>query len=60
VTIRYSITYEFDTREPMTHKGTSTAGSVATAMARAMREAQKALKPVAWSSLVCVVLERVK
>jgi len=58
MTCRYSVTYEFDVRPPITLKGQVTAGSAATCMARATREAQKALRPVGWTSLVCVLSER--
>jgi hypothetical protein len=42
----------------MTHRGTVAASSAATCVARATREAQRALRPVNWSSVVCVLLER--
>lgn len=58
LTVRYAVTFEFDTRSPITHRGTVAASSTATCVARATRAAQKALKPVSWSSMVCVLLER--
>src|SRR5712691_5357665 len=58
VTVRYSCTFEFDRRPPVTHRGTVTASSGATCVARATREAQRAIRPVGWSSLVVVLLER--
>lgn len=58
MTVRYSITYEFDTRPPVTHHGMVTATTAATCMARAAREAQRTLSPRGWSSMVCVLLER--
>jgi hypothetical protein len=58
VTVRYSVTFEFDLRAPLTHTGTVVAASAATCFARAVREAQKAAKPVAWTSVVCVLLDR--
>ena len=58
VTVRYAVTFEFEARAPVTHRGTVVASSAATCGARAMREAQRALRPVNWSSVVCVLLER--
>ncbi len=58
MTVNYAVTFEFDTRSPVTHRGTVRAASGATCVARATREAQKALRPVGWSSLVCVLLGR--
>jgi hypothetical protein len=58
MTVNYAVTFEFDNRAPMTHRGTVLASSGATCVARATRAAQKALRPVNWSSLVCVLLER--
>ena len=58
MTVAYSVTFEFDTRPPLTHRGTVAASSGATCVARATRQAQKALRPVNWSSMVCVLLER--
>lgn len=58
MTVNYSVTFEFDSRAPVTHRGTVLGSSGATCVARATREAQKALRPVNWSSLVCVLLER--
>ncbi len=58
MTVRYSVTFEFDLRPPLTHRGTVSGGRAATCVARATREAQEALRPVNWSSMVCVLLER--
>ena len=59
MTVGYAVTFEFDTRAPLlTHRGTVAASSGATCVARAVREAQKVLRPVNWSSLNCVLLER--
>lgn len=58
MTVRYSVTFEFDMRPSVTHRGTVVGSSGATCVARATREAQKAVRPVHWSSLVCVLLER--
>jgi hypothetical protein len=58
MTVRYAVTFEFDTRPPMTHRGTVAGGRAATCVARAAKQAQKTLKPVNWTSVVCVLLER--
>jgi hypothetical protein len=58
VKVRYSVTFEFEMRSPVTHRGTVAGSSGATCVARAGRLAQKALKPVNWSSMVVVLLER--
>lgn len=56
--VRYAVTFEFETRPPITHRGTVVAASGATCVARAVRSAQTALRPKNWTSLVCVLLER--
>jgi hypothetical protein len=58
MTVRYSVTFEFDLRPPLTHKGTVSGGQPHVCVARATKAAHKALRPVNWSSLVCVLLER--
>jgi hypothetical protein len=60
MTVRYAVTFEFDARPPITHRGTVAGSSGATCVARAARIAQKALRPVGWTSLVVVLLERVQ
>jgi hypothetical protein len=60
VQVRYSVTFEFDTQPPTTHRGTVAASQVGTCVARAVKEARKALRPRNWSSVVCVLLERVE
>lgn len=54
-TFEYAVTYEFETRAPLTHRGTVEASSAAPASARAHREARKVLHPRGWSSCVCVL-----
>ncbi len=56
--IRYAVTFEFETRPPLTHRGTVEAGREHVCAARAIKAARAALRPVNWSSLVCVLLER--
>ncbi len=60
MTVRYSVTFEFPMRPPLTARGTVAATKVSTCVARATREAQKALRPQGWSSMVCVLLERLE
>lgn len=56
--VRYAVTFEFETRPPETHKGTVEAGHEHVCAARAIKIAKTALRPVNWTSLVCVLLER--
>ena len=60
MTVFYAVTFEFDSRQPLTHRGTVSASTGSTCFARAVRTAQKALRPVGWSSVVCVLLQRVQ
>jgi len=59
MTVNYAVTFEYDTKPPLTHRGQVAASSVPTCVARAVRTSQKALRPGTWSSVVCVLLERV-
>jgi hypothetical protein len=56
--VTYAVTFEFETRLPLTHRGIVAGSSGATCVARATREAQRALRPVSWTSMNCVLLER--
>jgi hypothetical protein len=56
--VRYAVTFEFETRPPLTHRGIVKAGQPHVCVARAMKEAQAVLRPSHWTSLVCVLLER--
>jgi hypothetical protein len=58
--VRYSVTFEFDVAPPITYQGTVAATSMPTCFARATREAVKAHPGLRWSSMVCVLLERVE
>ena len=58
MTVKYAVTFEFTTAAPLTHRGTVAGSSGATCVARATRQAQRALRPVGWSSMVVVLLER--
>ena len=57
--VQYAVTFEFETRPPLTHKGIVAGSSGATCASRAVRIAQRALRPVSWSSMNCVLLGRV-
>ena len=59
MTVRYVVTFEFDSAPPITHRGTVRATTAATCFARAVRSATTAHPGLHWSSLVCVLLERV-
>lgn len=54
---KYSISFEFETAQPITEKGTSVGTSVRTVAARAIDDAVKKNANVKWSSIV-IVLER--
>ena len=58
MTCEYAVTFEFATRAPLTHRGTVAASSAATCASRATRAARQALRPIGWTSLVCVLLGR--
>ena len=46
--VKYSVTFEFDNRAPVTHRGAVEAFNEATCFARAVRQAKKALKTKGW------------
>lgn len=56
--IRYAVTFEFETRPPVTHKGTVEASQVHACAAKAIRQAQQALRLRQWSSLVFVAWDQ--
>lgn len=56
--VMYSVTYEFAVRPPLTHRGEIEAWAESTCTARAVKAAKQALRPVNWTSMVCVLLER--
>lgn len=58
MTVRYAVTFEFETQPPLTHRGTVVASTMPTCFARAAREAVKAYPGRNWTSMVCVLLER--
>ena len=56
--VKYAVTFEFLEKPPLTTTGVVASSSAGTCAARAVREAQEVLRPVRWTSLVCVLLER--
>lgn len=58
MTCHCAVTYEFETRPPETWRGTAKGWGEHTVMQRAMALAKRALRPVAWSSVACVILDR--
>ncbi len=56
--VKYSVSFEFLRQPTVTHRGVVSGGRVHTCVQRATKEAQAALRPVGWSSMVCVLLER--
>ena len=58
MTIRYAVTFEFDTQPPVTHKGEAKGTTLAICAKYAFKEAQKAFPRCQWSSAVFVALER--
>jgi len=56
--LKYSVSFEFETRPPVTHRGVVEGASPDACARRAIREARRVLKPVNWSSFVFVALER--
>jgi len=58
MTMHYAVTFEFETRAPVTHRGTVESSRASTGARRAIEQAQAALKPINWISMTFVVLER--
>ena len=58
MTTHYAVTYEFETRPPETHRGVITARQAHVCVSRAVKAAKVALRPINWTSLVCVLLDR--
>ena len=56
----YAVTFEFAERAPVTHRGEVQAGSAAVCVQQATKEAAKQLKPLQWTSMVCVLLEELE
>ena len=58
MTVRCAVTFEFVNEAPRTWRGTVAGAALATCVARAVRSAKTELRPVRWTSAVCVALER--
>ncbi len=58
MTVEYAVTFEFDMAPPITHRGTVVASVTPALFARATRQAIKANPGLRWTSMVCVLLER--
>ncbi len=58
--VRYSVSFEFESRPAETARGVVEGWSASTCTRRAVEEAQKGVRPVNWTSLVCVLLDRVE
>jgi hypothetical protein len=56
--VKYTVTYEFPRKPSLTHRGVVEAGREHVCAARAIKAARTALRPINWSSMVCVLLER--
>lgn len=56
---RYAVTFEFDTRPPLTARGIVAGSTWRSLLSRAVGEAQKALRPINPSSICATLLERV-
>ena len=60
MTIEYAVTFEFELRPPVTHRGVVMAGSLAAAAAKAIRVAKKTCRPVNPCSMNFVALSITK
>jgi hypothetical protein len=58
MTFRYAVTFEFDTRPPLTHRGTVSGTTFAALCHRAVVAARKALHPKIVTSMNVCLLER--
>ena len=54
----YAVTFEYETRQPDTHKGTVQGGNPAIRASRAIREAKRVLQPRAYLTCLCLVASR--
>ena len=59
MTVNYVLTFEFDSAPQLVHRGTASATSMPTILARAGKAAMKAHPGAHWTSLNLVLLERV-
>jgi hypothetical protein len=58
MTVAYAVTFEFEHQAPITTRGTVAASTMPTCFARAARQAVTSHPGLHWSSMVCVLLER--
>lgn len=58
MTVAYAVTFEFEHQAPITTRGTVAASTMPTCFARAARQAVASHPGLHWSSMVCVLLER--
>lgn len=58
MTVRYAVTFEFEMKPPLTHRGVAEGSSAATVVKRALKSAMAAYPRVVWSSMNIVLLER--
>lgn len=57
--LKYAVTFEFGgARAPITHRGIVEGWAASTCTRRAVEEAQGVVRPINWTSMVCVLLER--
>lgn len=59
MTLRYTLSVEFETRPPLTTTGEVRASQVPSGMRLAVKDGLRRLRPHGWTSIVCVV-ERVR
>ncbi len=57
--VEVAVTYEYATRPPQTWRGVVEGGREHVCARLAMKAARASLRPVKWSSLVVVLLERI-
>lgn len=55
MTLAYAVSFEFETRAPETHRGRVEGSREHVCAARAIRQARQALRPINWTSVVCVL-----
>jgi hypothetical protein len=58
VRLQFACTFDFPTKAPEAYRGEVTGLNVATCVARAIRAAHAALRPVGWSSCVVAGIEQ--
>jgi len=56
--VEYAVTFEFELKPPITHRGTVAGSSTPTVVKRALKEATTAHPGLSWASMNIVLLER--